>query len=226
VELIAMLFRLLRTALLETVWMVAVSGAISIVLGTLVGAALVFFSDPGLGRDWRINRVFRIDQVLSAIVNVGRSLPFLVLMVAIIPLTRLLVGTSIGTQAAIVPLSIGAIPFAARVVESSMRGVDRGVVEAALVMGASPLEVLFKVMFPEALPSLVLGFTLTLVSLVSFSAMAGAVGGGGLGDLAIRYGYQRFRTDVMIATVVVLIALVQAIQWAGQAISTAVDRRR
>lgn len=221
-----MLFRLLRTALLETVWMVAVSGAISIVLGTLVGAALVFFSDPGLGRDWRINRIFRIDQVLSAVVNVGRSLPFLVLMVAIIPLTRLLVGTSIGTQAAIVPLSIGAIPFAARVVESSMRGVDRGVVEAALVMGASPLEVLFKVMFPEALPSLVLGFTLTLVSLVSFSAMAGAVGGGGLGDLAIRYGYQRFRTDVMIATVVVLILLVQVVQWAGQAISTAVDRKR
>jgi len=195
-------------------------------LGTLVGAALVFFSDPGLGRDWRINRIFRIDQVLSAIVNVGRSLPFLVLMVAIIPLTRLLVGTSIGTQAAIVPLSIGAIPFAARVVESSMRGVDRGVVEAALVMGASPLEVLFKVMFPEALPSLVLGFTLTLVSLVSFSAMAGAVGGGGLGDLAIRYGYQRFRTDVMIATVVVLVVFVQAIQWVGQAISVAVDRKR
>ena len=221
-----MLFRLLSAALLETVWMVAVSGAISIALGTLVGAALVFFSDPGLGRDWRISRVFRIDQVLSAIVNVGRSLPFLVLMVAIIPLTRLLVGTSIGTQAAIVPLSIGAIPFAARVVESSMRGVDRGVVEAALVMGASPLEVLFRVMFPEALPSLVLGFTLTLVSLVSFSAMAGAVGGGGLGDLAIRYGYQRFRTDVMIATVVVLIVLVQAIQWVGQAISTAVDRKR
>ncbi|HON41568.1 MAG TPA: methionine ABC transporter permease [Bacillota bacterium] len=221
-----MLYRLLRTALLETVWMVVVSGAISIVLGTLVGAALVFFSDPGLGRDWRINRIFRIDQVLSAIVNVGRSLPFLVLMVAIIPLTRLLVGTSIGTQAAIVPLSIGAIPFAARVVESSMRGVDRGVVEAALVMGASPLEVLFKVMFPEALPSLVLGFTLTLVSLVSFSAMAGAVGGGGLGDLAIRYGYQRFRTDVMIATVVVLVVFVQAIQWVGQAISVAVDRKR
>jgi len=221
-----MLFRLLRTALLETVWMVAVSGGISIALGTLVGAALVFFSDPGLGRDWPINRIFRIDQVLSAIVNVGRSLPFLVLMVAIIPLTRLLVGTSIGTQAAIVPLSIGAIPFAARVVESSMRGVDRGVVEAALVMGASPMEVLFRVMFPEALPSLVLGFTLTLVSLVSFSAMAGAVGGGGLGDLAIRYGYQRFRTDVMIATVVVLIVLVQSIQWVGQAISVAVDRKR
>jgi len=226
VELIVMLFRLLRTALLETVWMVAVSGGISIALGTLVGAALVFFSDPGLGRDWPINRIFRIDQVLSAIVNVGRSLPFLVLMVAIIPLTRLLVGTSIGTQAAIVPLSIGAIPFAARVVESSMRGVDRGVVEAALVMGASPMEVLFRVMFPEALPSLVLGFTLTLVSLVSFSAMAGAVGGGGLGDLAIRYGYQRFRTDVMIATVVVLIVLVQSIQWVGQAISVAVDRKR
>ncbi len=221
-----MLFRLLWTALLETVWMVAVSGAISIVLGTAVGAALVFFSDPALGRDWPINRVLRIEQVLSAIVNIGRSLPFLVLMVAIIPLTRLLVGTSIGTKAAIVPLSIGAIPFAARVVESSMRGVDRGVVEAALVMGAAPLEVVFRVMFPEALPSLVLGFTLTIVSLVSFSAMAGAIGGGGLGDLAIRYGYQRFRTDVMIATVVVLVVLVQAIQWAGQAISMAVDRKR
>lgn len=221
-----MLFRLLWTALLETVWMVAMAGVISIVLGTVVGAALVFFSDPGLGRDWPINRVLRIEQVLSAIVNVGRSVPFLVLMVAIIPLTRLLVGTSIGTKAAIVPLSIGAIPFAARVVESSMRGVDRGVVEAALVMGAAPLEVVFRVMFPEALPSLVLGFTLTLVSLVSFSAMAGAVGGGGLGDLAIRYGYQRFRTDVMIATVVVLVALVQAIQWVGQAISVAVDRKR
>lgn len=221
-----MLFRLLWTALLETVWMVAMAGVISIVLGTVVGAALVFFSDPGLGRDWPINRVLRIEQVLSAIVNVGRSVPFLVLMVAIIPLTRLLVGTSIGTKAAIVPLSIGAIPFAARVVESSMRGVDRGVVEAALVMGAAPLEVVFRVVFPEALPSLVLGFTLTLVSLVSFSAMAGAVGGGGLGDLAIRYGYQRFRTDVMIATVVVLVALVQAIQWVGQAISVAVDRKR
>lgn len=221
-----MLLRLLWTALLETVWMVAMAGAISIVLGTVVGAALVFFSDPGLGRDWPINRVLRIEQVLSAIVNVGRSVPFLVLMVAIIPLTRLLVGTSIGTKAAIVPLSIGAIPFAARVVESSMRGVDRGVVEAALVMGAAPLEVVFRVMFPEALPSLVLGFTLTLVSLVSFSAMAGAVGGGGLGDLAIRYGYQRFRTDVMIATVVVLVALVQAIQWVGQAISVAFDRKR
>ena len=221
-----MLFRLLRTALLETVWMVAVSGGISIALGTLVGAALVFFSDPGLGRDWPINRIFRIDQVLSAIVNVGRSLPFLVLMVAIIPLTRLLVGTSIGTQAAIVPLSIGAIPFAARVVESSMRGVDLGGRRVTQNMSASPIEVLFKVMFPEALPSLVLGFTLTLVSLVSFSAMAGAVGGGGLGDLAIRYGYQRFRTDVMIATVVVLIVLVQSIQWVGQAISVAVDRKR
>lgn len=221
-----MLFRLLWTALLETVLMVAMAGVISIVLGTVVGAALVFFSDPGLGRDWPINRVLRIEQVLSAVVNVGRSVPFLVLMVAIIPLTRLLVGTSIGTKAAIVPLSIGAIPFAARVVESSMRGVDRGVVEAALVMGAAPLEVVFRVVFPEALPSLVLGFTLTLVSLVSFSAMAGAVGGGGLGDLAIRYGYQRFRTDVMIATVVVLVALVQAIQWVGQAISVAVDRKR
>lgn len=225
-ELMNMLARLILNGLLETVWMVSVAGAVSMLLGTLVGAGLVFFSDSALGRDWPINRVLRLDQVLSAVVNVGRSVPFLVLMVAIIPLTRALVGTSIGTKAAIVPLSIGAIPFAARVVESSLREVDRGVVEASLVMGASPADVVFRVMFPEALPSLALGFTLTLVSLVNFSAMAGAVGGGGLGDLAIRYGYQRFRTDVMAATVAVLVVLVQLMQWAGQAIAGAVDRRR
>ncbi|OPZ61705.1 MAG: Methionine import system permease protein MetP [Firmicutes bacterium ADurb.Bin506] len=221
-----MLIRLIWSALLETLLMVGAAGAVSIILGVLVGAGLVFFSDPALGRNWPVNRYLRLDQVLSAIVNAGRSLPFLVLMVAIIPFTRMIAGTSIGTKAAIVPLTLGAIPFAARVVENSLREVDRGVVEAALVMGASPGQVVFKVMFPEALPSLVLGFTLTLVSLVNFSAMAGAVGGGGLGDLAIRYGYQRFRTDVMAATVAVLIVLVQLMQWGGQALSSTVDRRR
>ncbi|MGI6147246.1 MAG: methionine ABC transporter permease [Bacillota bacterium] len=225
-ELMKVLTRLVTNGLLETLLMVGASGAVSIILGTLVGAGLTFFSDPALGRDWPINRRLRLDQILSLIVNVGRSLPFLVLMVAIIPFTRMIMGTSIGTRAAIVPLSVGAIPFAARVVESSLREVDRGVVEAALVMGASPSQVVFRVMFPEALPSLVMGFTLTLVSLVNFSAMAGAVGGGGLGDLAIRYGYQRFRTDVMLATVAVLIALVQLIQWAGHALASAIDRRR
>lgn len=221
-----MLAQLIWNALLETILMVTASGAVAVVLGTMVGAGLLFFSDPALGRDWPINRRLHLDQILSAIVNVGRSMPFLVLMVAIIPFTRLIAGTSIGTTAAIVPLSVGAIPFAARVVESSLREVDRGVVEASLVMGASPAQVVFKVMFPEALPSLILGFTLTFVSLVSFSAMAGAVGGGGLGDLAIRYGYQRFRTDVMAATVVVLVVLVQLMQWAGQFLASRVDRRR
>lgn len=221
-----MLAQLIWNALLETILMVTASGAVAVVLGTMVGAGLLFFSDPALGRDWPINRRLHLDQMLSAIVNVGRSMPFLVLMVAIIPFTRLIAGTSIGTTAAIVPLSVGAIPFAARVVESSLREVDRGVVEASLVMGASPAQVVFKVMFPEALPSLILGFTLTFVSLVSFSAMAGAVGGGGLGDLAIRYGYQRFRTDVMAATVVVLVVLVQLMQWAGQFLASRVDRRR
>lgn len=221
-----MLAQLIWNALLETILMVTASGTVAVVLGTMVGAGLLFFSDPALGQDWPINKRLHLDQILSAIVNIGRSMPFLVLMVAIIPFTRLIVGTSIGTKAAIVPLSVGAIPFAARVVESSLRDVDRGVVEASLVMGASPAQVVFKVMFPEALPSLILGFTLTFVSLVSFSAMAGAVGGGGLGDLAIRYGYQRFRTDVMTATVVVLVVLVQLMQWAGQFLASQVDRRR
>ncbi|MCR4426830.1 MAG: ABC transporter permease [Firmicutes bacterium] len=206
--------------------MVSVAGVVSISLGLFLGVLLWFFADPALGKGYLINRVFKLDRILQAVVNVGRSMPFLVLMVAVIPFTRAIVGTSIGTEAAIVPLSIGAIPFAARVVESSLRGVDRGVVEAALVMGATPLQVIWKVLLPEALPSLVLGFTLTLVSLVNFSAMAGAVGGGGLGDLAIRFGYQRFRQDVMIATVVVLVILVQVIQSSGLVLANLVDKRR
>lgn len=221
-----MLHSLLSRALLETLWMVSVAGVVSISLGLFLGVLLWFFADPALGKGYLINRVFKLDRILQAVVNVGRSMPFLVLMVAVIPFTRAIVGTSIGTEAAIVPLSIGAIPFAARVVESSLRGVDRGVVEAALVMGATPLQVIWKVLLPEALPSLVLGFTLTLVSLVNFSAMAGAVGGGGLGDLAIRFGYQRFRQDVMIATVVVLVILVQVIQSSGLVLANLVDKRR
>jgi D-methionine transport system permease protein len=220
------LHSLLSRALLETLWMVSVAGVVSISLGLFLGVLLWFFADPALGKGYLINRVFKLDRILQAVVNVGRSMPFLVLMVAVIPFTRAIVGTSIGTEAAIVPLSIGAIPFAARVVESSLRGVDRGVVEAALVMGATPLQVIWKVLLPEALPSLVLGFTLTLVSLVNFSAMAGAVGGGGLGDLAIRFGYQRFRQDVMIATVVVLVILVQVIQSSGLVLANLVDKRR
>jgi D-methionine transport system permease protein len=156
-----------------------------------------------------------LNKVLGSIVNATRSVPFVILMVAIIPLTRLIAGTSIGTQAAIVPLAIAAIPFMARIAENALREVDPGLVIAARAMGATPGQIILKVLLPEALPGLIAATTVTLVSLIGYSAMAGAIGGGGLGDLGIRYGYQRFLPEVMLAVVVVLIALVQCLQSFG-----------
>lgn len=166
-----------------------------------------------------------LNRVLGALVNAGRSLPFIILLVAVTPLTRLIAGTSIGSTAAIVPLTISAIPFFGRVVETSLREVDRGLVEATLAMGCSNWQIISKVLVPEAVPSLVLGATIMVISLVGYSAMAGAIGGGGLGDLAIRYGYQRFEVDVMLATMVVLVALVQLIQWCGDRLAARLRRR-
>jgi D-methionine transport system permease protein len=158
-------------------------------------------------------------------VNVGRSTPFIILLVAIIPLTRFLVGTSIGTAAAIVPLTVAAVPFVARLAEASLREVDPGLVEAAQAMGASPAQIVTKVLVPEALPGLVAAVTITVVNLIGYSAMAGAVGGGGLGDLGIRYGYQRFLPEVMLAVVVVLVVLVQAVQSAGDRLARRLNKR-
>lgn len=160
-----------------------------------------------------------LHRLCGGIVNIGRSVPFIILMVAIIPFTRLVAGTSIGTVAAIVPLTVAAIPFVARLVDGALKEVDAGVIEAAESMGASPTQIIYKVMIPEALPSLILALTLTAVNLVGYSAMAGSIGGGGLGDLAIRYGYQRFRGDIMLATVVILVVLVQGIQMLGDVIA-------
>lgn len=156
-----------------------------------------------------------LNRILGAIVNATRSTPFIILMVAIIPLTRVIVHTSIGTTAAIVPLSIAAIPFLARLVEAALREVPRGLIEAARAMGATPLQIVLKVLLPEARPGIVAGVTITVISLIGYSAMAGAIGGGGLGDLGLRYGYERFDPPVMIATVAVLIIFVQIIQYAG-----------
>lgn len=167
-----------------------------------------------------------LHRPLEVVVNLGRSLPFIVLLVAIIPLTRLLVGTSIGTRAAIVPLVVAAVPYVARVVEGALAEVPAGLVDAARVIGASPAQVVLKVLLPEALPALVRGAALTTISLVSYSAMAGAIGGGGLGDLAIRYGYQRFQTDVMVGAVVVLIAIVHSIQAVGERLARRLDHRQ
>ena len=210
---------LLIEALGETLYMVAVSAGISTVLGVPLGVILVSTSRGHILQNLWLNRI------LGYIANATRSTPFIILMVAIIPLTRVLAGTSIGTNAAIVPLSIAAIPFVGRVVESALREVDYGLIEAAQAMGASPLQIIRRVLLPEAMPSIVLGLTLAVISLIGYSAMAGAIGGGGLGDLAIRFGYQRFRVDVMISTVVILIALVQLVQSAGDLLSRRLNKK-
>jgi D-methionine transport system permease protein len=199
--------------------MVGVSTLFTVILGLPLGVLLVITDRKGLIAAPTLN------QILGSIVNIARSLPFIILLVIVIPFTRLLVGTSIGVTAAIVPLSLAAIPFFARVAETGLREVDRGLVEAAQAMGCSTWQIILKVLIPEALPSLILGTALTIISLISYSAMAGAIGGGGLGDLAIRYGYQRYETDVMIATVVLLIVLVQGIQILGDKLAQKVSRR-
>ncbi|NLK07733.1 MAG: ABC transporter permease [Firmicutes bacterium] len=201
----------------ETLYMVGVAVVLAELIGLPLGIILVVTEKGHVLANALINRI------LGIVINIGRSVPFIILMVAIIPFTRRVVGTSIGTTAAMVPLTVAAIPFVARLVETALKEVDAGVVEAALAMGASPLQIICKVLIPEALPSLVLGFTITAVNLIGYSAMAGAVGGGGLGDLAVRYGYQRFRGDIMLLTVAVLIVLVQIMQsfgdWAAERLS-------
>lgn len=200
-------------------YMVAVSALFTIVLGMPLGVLLVNTDVQGLTPRLLLNKV------LGVIVNIGRSLPFIILLVVIIPFTRAIVGTIIGPTAAIVPLTIAAVPFFARVVETAIREVDRGLVEAAKAMGATQLEIVTKVLVPEALPSILSGTALTIISLISYSAMAGAIGAGGLGDIAIRYGYQRREDTVMLVTVVLLIVIVQGIQALGNWLAAKVNRR-
>lgn len=214
-----MIWTMLKGGLLETIYMVSTSTLFAVLFGLPLGILLTI-TTPG---HIKPNKWF--NTVLGWIVNFGRSIPFIILMVAIIPFTRMLVGISIGTTAAIVPLSIAAIPFVARVTEQSLREVNKGVIEAAEAMGATTFQLIFKVLLPEALPSLVLGITITAVNLIGFSAMAGAIGGGGLGDLAIRYGYQRFRGDIMLATVIVLVVLVQVVQTIGNFIASRLEHK-
>ncbi|CDZ70293.1 D-methionine ABC transporter, permease protein [Neorhizobium galegae bv. orientalis] len=214
-----MLFNLLLKALGQTMQMVAVAGIIGALIGLPIG---VFLATSGKGE---LFPAPVSNRIIGAIVNAARSTPFIILVVAIIPFTRLVTGTSIGTYAAIVPLTVATIPFVARLAEAAIREVDKGLIEAARAMGATPLQIVFKVLLAEAKPGLTLALTLTLVSLVGYSAMVGAVGGGGLGDLGIRYGYQRFMPDVMLAVVVVLIVLVQAIQSLGDALARRFDKR-
>ncbi|OOM16343.1 methionine ABC transporter permease [Clostridium saccharobutylicum] len=196
-------------ALIETLEMVFVSTIFSVILGFIPAILLTVTANDGL----KPNKI--IYNILDFIVNTLRSFPFVILMVIIVPLTKIIAGKSIGTMAAMVPLTVAAAPFVARVIESSLREVDKGVIEAAKSFGASNTQIIFKVMLKEAIPSIMSGITLTIISIVGYSAMAGAIGGGGLGDVAIRYGYQRFQTDVMIVTCIILIVVVQVLQLLG-----------
>lgn len=193
----------------ETLVMVGISGLIGALVGLPLGVLLHLTDRQGVLQNLAVNRA------MGMLVNAVRSTPFIILLVAVIPFTRLVVGSSIGTAAAVVPLTIAAAPFIARLVETALREVDRGLIEAAQAMGATTRQIVFKVLLPEALPGIVAGLTITFVSLVGYSAMAGAIGGGGLGDLGIRYGYQRFEPEVMVSVVVILIVFVQLVQSFG-----------
>lgn len=217
----SMLMSLVGTATVQTLIMVFVSTIFSLVLGLPLGI-LLCVTDPATG----IMPKPVLNQVLTRIVNALRSFPFIILMILLFPLSRILVGTSIGTTATIVPLSIAAAPFVARIIETSLKEVDPGVIQAARAMGSTNFQIITKVLLPEALPSLVSGVTLTIINLIGYSAMAGAIGGGGLGDLAIRYGYQRFRPEVMIAAVIVILVLVEVIQLIGSKLSAALLAKR
>ena len=200
---------LLAQGTLDTFLMLLISCAIAYVIGIALGVVLHLTAPGGL----RPRPV--LSAVLGWVVNIGRSLPFIILLVAIIPFTRLVVGTSIGTAAAVVPLTLAVAPFIARIVETSLREVDKGLIEAAQSMGATNLQIVTKILLPEAMPGIVSGLTISIIALIGYSAMAGAIGGGGLGDLGIRYGYQRFMPEVMWTVVLILIVLVQGIQMIG-----------
>ena len=215
------IFYLVGNATLQTLFMVFFSAVFSVILGLPLGV-LMCVTDSVCN----IMPMPVLNKVLNRIVDILRSFPFLILMIILFPLSRLIIGTTIGTQATIVPLSIAAAPFVARIIETSLKGLDSGVIQAAKSMGSTNWQIITKVMLPECLPSLVDGFTLTVINLIGYSAMAGTVGGGGLGDLAIRYGYQRFRVDILFVSVVVILILVALIQMTGNMVSKALLKRR
>ena len=209
----------LNKAFYETIYMVLISLAIAIIVGLPLGV-LLFVTDKGLFLE---NRPMK--SILGFTVNIIRSIPFIILLVALLPLTNLITGSTIGPTAASVSLSVAAIPFFARIVETSLREINKGIIEAAVAVGATPWMIIKDIMIPEARPGIIQGLTLTTISLVGYSAMAGIIGGGGIGDLAIRFGYYRYDNTVMVTTVVILICLVQLIQFAGDRIARITDKR-
>ena len=212
-------WQMVGVGILQTLYMTIVSTVIAYIIGLPMGILLVTSANDGIEE----NKI--LFKILDILTNVLRSVPFLILLVLVIPLTRLIVGTTIGSTATIVPLVIGAAPFIARMVESSLKEVDRGVIEASLSMGASPYQIVSKVMITESMPSLMVGFAISITTILGYSALAGFVGGGGLGDIAIRYGYYRYQSNIMIVTVILLVLIVQILQAIGTKIATKIDKR-
>jgi D-methionine transport system permease protein len=211
--------KMLAEGFLETLYMTFVSSAVAYLLGLPLGIVLVVTDKGG------IRPIPWLNWFLGVVINLLRSVPFLILLITVIPITRFITGTTLGSTATIVPLVIAAAPFIARLVESSLKEVDKGVIEAAQSMGASPLQIVFKVMLPEARPSLIVGSAIAVTTILSYSAMTGFVGGGGLGDIAIRYGYYRYQTGIMLITVVLLVIIVQVLQELGMKLAKISDKR-
>jgi len=214
------LVKLLLIGTQETLYMVVLSSIIALLIGVPIGVLLVV-SDKG-----GIFPMIKVNKIAGIIINIIRSMPEMILIIILLPLAKLIVGTTLGTNAAIVSISIGSAPFLARIIENSLKEVEYGKIEAAESMGATPFEIIKKVLLPEALPSIVRGITIGIIGIIGFTAIAGAIGAGGLGSLAIRFGYQRFRTDVLIGTVVILVVIVQAIQLIGDFIAKSINRKR
>lgn len=210
---------LLIPSIIQTLYMVFASAVLSLLIGFPLGVLLVITEKDNIWEKPMFNKI------LGSIINILRSLPFLILMILVFPLSRILVGTTIGTTATIVPLSVAAAPFVARIIESSLKEVDKGVIELSLSMGATIPQIITKVLIPEAFPSIILGITLTIINLIGYSAMAGAIGGGGLGDLAIRYGLYRSETSIMILSVIAIVILVQGVQFLGNYLSIKTNKK-
>lgn len=213
------IFKIVGPAIPQTIYMVLFSSIIAVVFGMLLGIILTLTRPDGL------REIKSLYSFLDFVVNIMRSLPFIILMIVVMPLTKVIVGKGYGTNASIVPLSISAIPFVARIIEGYLIQVDKGIIDAAKSMGATTSQIVFKVLIPESMPAIVNGITLTIINIIGYSAMAGAIGGGGLGDVALRYGYQRGQTDVLFVTVVVIIIFVQLIQFVGNTISNNINKK-
>lgn len=215
-----MVFSMILDSTLETLYMVFFSTIFSLLIGFPIGVLLV------VTKEGNIMEKPKLNKVLEIVINTLRSFPFIILMICLFPLSRIIVGTTIGSTAAIVPLSISAAPFVARMIEGALNEVDKGLIEASSSMGASNSTIIWKVMIPETMPYIIHGITVTVISLIGFSAMAGTIGAGGLGDLAIRFGYQRFKTDIMIYSVIVIILLVQVLQSLGNYLVERIKKKR